>query len=223
MSIHKGHRGRMREEVLKGGYPTFNDLRSLEYLLFYTRARGDVNPVAHALLDEFGSLARVLDADVDALKKVSGVGENTAVYIKVIRSLSEKYMASRVRVDVLLRNTREVYRQFSPYFEGATEKKTFLAAMDSKHKLLGIKAIDFDEKKEDGISLRAVVDATITLHATKVIIAQNHFGDDREPSETVLEETEYIKNYLKHLSVTLVDRVMLLEDGILSFHDQALI
>ena len=62
MSIHDGHRQRLKERFLKEGLDNFDELQVLELLLFYGRARGDVNPLAHTLMDTFGSLQGVLEA-----------------------------------------------------------------------------------------------------------------------------------------------------------------
>ena len=62
MGIHEGHRDRMKQEFLQGGLAHVSEPRVLELLLFYSRRQGDVNPLAHQLLDTFGSLAGVLDA-----------------------------------------------------------------------------------------------------------------------------------------------------------------
>lgn len=60
MTMHDGHRKRMRERFRKEGLEGFAPHEVLELLLFYARARGDVNPLAHRLLDTFGSLSGVL-------------------------------------------------------------------------------------------------------------------------------------------------------------------
>ena len=73
MSIHKGHRERVKEEFLLAGLAHVPEVRALELLLFYSRRQGDVNPLAHALLQEFGSLAGVLDASPEALDRKSVV------------------------------------------------------------------------------------------------------------------------------------------------------
>ena len=57
MGIHEGHRDRMKQEFLQGGLAHVSEPRVLELLLFYSRRQGDVNPLAHQLLDTFGSLA----------------------------------------------------------------------------------------------------------------------------------------------------------------------
>ena len=76
---HAGHRQRMKTEFLTRGLEGWPDHRVLELLLFYAIPQGDVNAIAHDLIDRFGSLAGVLDASVDELTKVLGVGEHTAL------------------------------------------------------------------------------------------------------------------------------------------------
>lgn len=73
--MHEGHRARMRERFRENGLEGFAPHEVLELLLFYARARGDVNPLAHRLLDHFGSLKGVLEARPEQLMAVEGVGE----------------------------------------------------------------------------------------------------------------------------------------------------
>ena len=65
MSVHEGHRERLRKRFLEEGLDHFTDIQALELVLFYCVARKDTNPIAHALLDRFGSLAQVLEAPVE--------------------------------------------------------------------------------------------------------------------------------------------------------------
>ena len=97
MGVHEGHRDRMKREFLQGGLRHFSEPRVLELLLFYSRLQGDVNPLAHRLLEAFGSLSGVLDASPADLAKVPGVGENTVVLLKLIPAVAARYLASRQR------------------------------------------------------------------------------------------------------------------------------
>ena len=65
MSIHDGHRQRLRERFLREGLDNFDELQVLELLLFYCIPRKDTNPIAHKLLQHFGSLSQVLEAPVE--------------------------------------------------------------------------------------------------------------------------------------------------------------
>ena len=73
MGVHDGHRQRMRERFEKSGLDSFDSVNALELLLFYALPRRDTNVVAHKLLDTFGSLNGVLEADIAMLESVEGV------------------------------------------------------------------------------------------------------------------------------------------------------
>lgn len=51
MSIHDGHRQRLKQRFLEEGLESFTDIQVLELLLFFSVPRQDTNPIAHALLD----------------------------------------------------------------------------------------------------------------------------------------------------------------------------
>ncbi len=80
--MHEGHRGRLVSKIKDGGIVYEHEL--LEILLFNSCPRKDLNATAHALIERFGSLERVLGADCDSLTSVNGVGENMAEYIAVL-------------------------------------------------------------------------------------------------------------------------------------------
>ena len=54
MSIHRDHRRRVKNRFLGEGMDHFDEVHALELLLFYAIPQGDVNPLAHRLLDHFG-------------------------------------------------------------------------------------------------------------------------------------------------------------------------
>ena len=95
MSIHDGHRQRLKDRFLREGLDGFTDVQVLELLLFYVVPRKDTNPIAHDLVDRFGSLARVLDASVLKLTEVNGVTENGATFLKLVREIERRYALSQ--------------------------------------------------------------------------------------------------------------------------------
>ena len=94
MGIHDGHREKMRRRFLQGGLEAFADHEALELLLYYAIPRRDTNPIAHALMDRYGSLSAVLSAPVEDLQKVNGIGESAAVLLRLV-PLSVTWMPPR--------------------------------------------------------------------------------------------------------------------------------
>ena len=67
-NIHQGHREKMRQRFLKSGLEGFADHEALELLLYYAIPRQDTNPIAHRLMDRYGSLIAVLSAPSDEVE-----------------------------------------------------------------------------------------------------------------------------------------------------------
>ena len=86
-ATHDGHRKRMRERFRISGLEGFSEHEVLELILFYGRARGNVNDTAHALMDVFGSLPRVLEASPEQLMLIDGIGEESATLLSLILPL----------------------------------------------------------------------------------------------------------------------------------------
>lgn len=82
-SMHQAHRLRMKQKFLEYGIGGFADHEIIEFLLFYAIPRKDVNPLAHKLISHFGSLSAVLEASVDSLMQVDGIGEHSAILINL--------------------------------------------------------------------------------------------------------------------------------------------
>ena len=87
-SLHTGHRERLKRRFLEQGLDGFTDIQALELLLFYSVPRQDTNPIAHGLLEHFGSLSQVLEAPAEELMKVEGIGEHSAVLLSLMNQMS---------------------------------------------------------------------------------------------------------------------------------------
>ena len=96
---HTGHRQRLKAEFLARGLEGWPDHKVLELLLCYAIPQGDVNGLAHELVERFGSLAGALDASAEELKKTPGVGEHTAVLLRMLPALLGRYQGSRARLE----------------------------------------------------------------------------------------------------------------------------
>ena len=212
MGVHEGHRDRMKREFLQGGLRHFSEPRVLELLLFYSRLQGDVNPLAHRLLEAFGSLSGVL-------AKVPGVGENTVVLLKLIPAVAARYLASRTSADVIISDSASLRTLFLPYFFGARNEMSFLACFDGKLKLLGVRLLSEGSPSANEISLRKIATEALALGATAVVLAHNHPSGIATPSQEDIFITHYIRDALQPLGITLYDHVIMTDDDMVSLKD----
>lgn len=107
MGVHDGHRARMKARFVRNGLDNFDDHSVLELLLFYAVPRRDVNELAHALLDHFGTLDAVFEASYEDMMRVPGVGENVATLLTLIPQVGRRYQMAKRRQQTILRSRED--------------------------------------------------------------------------------------------------------------------
>lgn len=219
MSIHDGHRARVKREFLAIGIDHFSETRILELVLFYSRRQGDVNPLAHELLNTFGSLAGVMDASPEDLMAVPGVGENTAVLLKLFPAMISRYMLSRTDPKAIITDAASIRELLAPYFFSARNEMTYLACLDGKRKLLGVRKIGEGEPNAIDISPRQLAMVALSLNASSVVLAHNHPSGVATPSKEDTSTTRYLIQVLAGVSIELYDHVIFADGDMVSFRE----
>ena len=135
-TIHKGHRSRLKQRFLEEGLDSFTDIQALELLLFYGVPRQDTNPIAHRLLDRFGSLSQVLEASPEELRRVEGVGENAAALLTLVTQFARFYQVDCAQRVKCLTTLEACGEYLTPYFFGRNKETVFLLCLDAKCKVL---------------------------------------------------------------------------------------
>lgn len=218
MGTHDGHRQRLKTEFLARP-DSFPDHKLLELLLFYANPRSDTNPLAHELLDHFGSLAGILDASPEELQKVKGVGEHAAVLFKAAKELSGRYLTARTQVDDIAQSSRDYYALLQPYFFGARNEQTCLLCMDGKHKVLGIRKLGEGNVNAVNITIRLIAEAALSLNASAVVLAHNHVSGIAFPSSDDIATTDNLAPFLARMGIELVDHLIFVDDDMVSLRD----
>ena len=218
MGTHDGHRQRLKTEFLARP-DSFPDHKLLELLLFYANPRSDTNPLAHELIDRFGSLAGVLDATPEELQKVKGVGEHAAVLFKAVKEFSGRYLTVRTQVDDIARNSRDYYTLLRPYFFGARNEMLCLLCLDGKHKVLGIRKLGEGNVNAVNVTTRLIAEAALSLNASAVVLAHNHVSGIAFPSDDDVATTNSLAPILSTLGVALVDHLIFVDDDMVSLWD----
>ena len=219
MNIHDGHRERMKKRFLEHGLESFEDHSVLELLLFYALPRADVNPIAHALMDKFGSLASVFDAPVEELARVPGIGMNTAEFIKIIPQVSRRYLMSRISFDDILDSTRKAGEYLLPRFYAERDEIVYMVCLDAKCKVINCKLLFRGGVNSANISVRKIVENALVYNSTSVIIAHNHTSGIAVPSNEDRVTTRRIEQALKAVDIVLSDNIVVADDDFVSMAD----
>lgn len=216
MSIHDGHRQRLKNRFLEEGLDHFDEINVLELLLFYCIPRKDTNPTAHALIEHFGSLVQVLEAPAEELVKVPGISENVALYLNLVTETGRYYMRRRASAGAILSSVEKCGAYMLPYFVGKRNETVYLLCLDAKCKALCCKEISEGSINYASISTRKVVETALAANATSVVLAHNHPSGVAYPSPEDIQTTHRIAVALQTVDVQLVDHLVVADDDFVS-------
>lgn len=216
MGVHDGHRERMRERFLEYGLENFNDLNALELLLHYAIPRKDTNALAHALIDRFGSLKRVLDASGEELMEVPGIGPGAASLIRLVPALARRYAVDETeRLDCLCSAVTSG-RYFVARLQFEKDEKALLACLDAQKRVLSCVELASGVVNSVSVNVRKVVETAIKYRASSVILAHNHPGGSAVPSREDQFLTEKISRALATVEIRLDDHIIVANKAYLS-------
>ena len=216
MSIHDGHRQRLKERFLRDGLDGFDELYVLELLLYYCIARKDTNPVAHALLDYFGSLTAVFEATPEELQKVPGVGKEVATFLSLVPQVGRYYQIKRAEPGDILLTVNQCGQYLVPYFIGREHETVYLLCLDAKCKVLGCKMVGEGSVNSASIPIRRVVEIALNTNATTVILAHNHPSGLALPSDDDFQTTLRLARAMEAVEITLADHIVVADTDFVS-------
>ncbi len=207
-NIHSGHRKRVKENVCKNGFSQFEDHKLLELLLFYAIPQADTNELAHTLLNEFGSFEELVKADVDRLKRVKGVGDNTAVLLATVGEVYYRALKSK-QIKKITYKTPEDYKALA-ISQLCAEKveKVYIFCMDSAGKLKKTVELSSGDESSSFIDFRKALQAALDCDAKKVALAHNHPNGDCEPSPSDMDSTRSLCVTFRKLGILVVDHII---------------
>ena len=216
MSIHAGHRQRLKERFLRDGLDNFEEHQVLELLLFYGIPQRDTNEIAHALMEKFGSLSRVLEASPEELAEVKYVGDNVTTLFQLITAVARYYQVSCAMREEILPTLDKCGEYLVPRFFGRATETVFLLCMDAKCKVLCCREVGQGSVNSAGISVRKIVETALGVNATTVILAHNHPSGLALPSSEDVQTTRRVAAALEAVEIHLADHIVVADGDYVS-------
>lgn len=223
MGIHDGRRERVRKRFMENKLEGFADHEALELLLYYAHARGDVNPLAHMLLDRFGSLSGVFSASTEMLTQVEGVGEQTAVLLQLVPLIAQRARQADLKKELVLNTREKIGDYLLELFSQERNEAVYEVCLDGKGKLLACRRLGEGSVSAVNLDIRKIVQNAIVFCASSVILAHNHPSGVALPSEADHAATLRVKAALESVDVRLEDHIVVADHDYVSLFQSGLL
>ena len=207
-NLNEGHRDRLRGKFIKEGFGNFADHEMLEMLLFYAYPRCDTNKMAHKMINEFGSLANVLDADVHILCERLKITERVAVLLHMIPALAHRYHRNKADRNLFMDTPEAVGEFLQTLYMGDKVEKLYVLCLDARRRLIHAVLLTVGTLDEVAVYTREVMKAVFQHDAKYIILSHNHPGGSFQPSRQDYEATRDVVDALAYCSVKVLDHVV---------------
>ena len=222
MSVHDGHRARRKEQFRAHGLDSFADHEALELLLFYASPKADMNPVAHRLLERFGSLDAVLSASERELTEIPGVGKHTATLLTLILPLVRRARLEAQDAPALI-SPETAGAFFGDVFFGMRDERLYEACLDAKGKLLRCCTVGEGSVDVIGLNVRRLVENALNCGDCGVVLAHNHPSGVALPSEEDNAATLLAQDALRAVGIRLLDHIIVADGDFVSLRQNGLL
>lgn len=206
-NVNNGHRQRMRERMKNEGLKGFQDHELVEMLLYQSIPRKDTNKIAHKLLNSFGNLYNLLNADVESLEKIEGVSQATACNIALQKELWRRYKMQEKnkvplnKVGSIMQYARQLIAEIY------TERMVVVYVDRNTHFMFSDEFLG-DEKYSVRFDIKKVVATAVRLGASGILLFHCHLGDDCNPSDDDIVSTGKLIYALSGLEIVLLEHMI---------------
>lgn len=222
-NVHDGHRERMRKRFREtGSFEGFSDHEIIEMLLFYTHPRRNTNEIAHELMNRFGSIAGIIEAEYDDLTQVKYITDGAATLFKMIPKFLPIYYNSKNN-GMIYNTSQKLIDLFEPYFVGLAHEEFRAAYFDNKLSLIKNVALDSGDPSGSPVNIRKLVEIALRENAATVAIAHNHPKTSSKPSSMDINTTQQIIEVLRPMKIDFLDHIIVGEDRTISLRDKTYI
>jgi len=218
-----GHRKRLRERFMKAGLDGFADHEVVELLLTLAIPRSDVKQPAKALIERFGNLRAILDAPLEELREVKGIGSVAPVALRIIRAAATLYLEQCAEGAVA--DSKQLERIWRARI-GALRNEVFeMAYLDSARRLLrdGIERLEEGATDRAAVYPRRVIESALRRGAAALVLAHNHPNGDVEPTEQDKLLTRALMLAAETVHLKIVDHLIVSVDAVFSFRKAGLL
>lgn len=206
---NSGHRQRLRDKFVSSGVEGFHDYELIELLLTFAIPRRDVKPIAKALLKRFKSYKGVMDASIDDLKDVSGMGDNSAALINLIKASSTYYLQENIINKDFVKSPEEVISYLKVALSGEKKEKFMALFLSAKNEVLGLEVLHEGTIDQTKVYPRKAIEEAFKHNARSIIFVHNHPSGDPTPSQADKMITKNLEVAARAVDIKVHDHIII--------------
>ncbi len=213
------HRKRLKNRFVKAGLEAFADYEVLELLLTFSIARKDVKPTAKALIERFKSFQGVLDAPLHDITTIHGVGNHSAILIKLTKACSDYYLRKKVHRTSVISSPEDLLNYCKSAMAGQRDEQFRVIYLNAKNEVIHDEVLQEGTVDQSAVYPRKIIEHALQQKAVALILIHNHPSGNPEPSSHDQYLTKMLTQLAESLGIKIHDHIIIGRNDYFSFKE----
>ena len=200
---------RPREKLLEQGSGSLSDAELLAIFLRTGVSGKSAVDLARHLLNQFGSLRVLLEADLAAFSEQLGLGPAKYAQLQAVLEMARRHLAERMRKKPALENPQVVRDYLKAMLRHEPHEVFGCLFLDSKHQVLNFEALFRGSIDNTSVHPREVVKRALANNAAAVILCHNQPSGSTDPSQADRLLTKRLQKALELIDVRVLDHFII--------------
>lgn len=218
-----GHRQRLRERFLNSSFENFAEYELLELLLFFAIPRRDVKPLAKKLLEKFGNLANLINADKERLLSIDGTNDGVCISFFVVRELINRILKQKVVHQNIISSWSALLDYLKSTMGGLKLEQFRALFLNKKNILITDEIMTVGTIDQATVYPREIIKRALFHEASAIILVHNNPSGNSKPSKADIELTNKIAEACSAVSIIVHDHVIISNNDYFSFKSNMLL
>jgi DNA repair protein RadC len=220
---YKQHRKRIKERFRNQGLEPFSDYEALELMLTYAIAQKDLKPLAKALIKNFGTFQKVLEAPIEELTQINGMGEHAALLIKLFRSCSQYYLRQKIGKRDIISSPADLVNYCTSAMAHLHDEQFRIVYLNAKNEVLEDEMVQEGTIDQTAVYPRKIIERALQKKAAALILVHNHPSGNPEPSVQDRQLTTSIISAAATMDIRVHDHIIIGRSGYRSFREEGIL
>jgi len=200
----------LRDKFLERGLSGFTDEEVLELLLTLGTPRKDCKPMAREAIKRFGSLRQVLEAPLDQLQRISGIGPKNVVAVRLIHEVARRFLEDRLEgMPYRFGSSREVFDYLYHSMRDRKREIFKVLYLNSQNRILSVEDLFEGTLTASTVYPREVIRRALEVHAAALVFAHNHPSGDPNPSQEDIRITRDLYWACRIMGIRVLDHLII--------------
>ena len=193
----------------EGNIELFDDYETVCLLLELAGVRGDRNNLADSLLDSFGSLKGILEARMEQLTKINGIGPKTAAMIRVIVPFAKVWERLNMENPKRIGNSYEAETYCKSLLMGFRHEVFYVICLNAQCRIIGKRKISDGSLSEVNAYPRMIMETALNYNANSILMTHNHPGGTLSPSPEDISSTIKVQQLMNAVGIIVMDHILI--------------